>query len=125
MFRTMSRAALLLSLLASPALAFQSRNDAQVTGTAERIIVASRPGLASSESWCAAGDFVIRGLGLSSTTPIYRISPPPRRAGEAVEFSLSSEGVSDRTGLLQLGESDASLSAGHAQALCRIGRWRL
>lgn len=120
MFRTV----LLLSLFASPALAFQARNDAQVTGSAERIIVASRPGLASSESWCAAGDFVIRSLGLSSATPIYRISPPPRRVGEAVEFSLSPEGAADRTGLLQLGQSDASLSAAHAQSLCRVGRWR-
>ena len=120
----MLRTVLLLSLFASPALAFQARNDTQVTGTAERIIVASRPGLASAESWCAAGDFVIRGLGLSSATPIYRISPPPRRAGEAVEFSLSPEGAADRSGLLQLGPSDASLTAAHAQSLCRVGRWR-
>lgn len=120
MFRTV----LLLSLFASPAMAFQARNDARVTGSAERIIVASRPGLASSESWCAAGDFVIRGLGLSATTPVYRISPPPRRAGEAVEFSLSPEGAADRTGLLQLAPSGGKLSAGHAQSLCRVGRWR-
>lgn len=121
----MLRSILILSVLASPAMAFQARNDAKVTGSGDRIIVASRPGLASSESWCAAGDFVIRGLGLSSTTPVYRISPPPRRAGEDVEFSLSPEGAADRSGLLQLGASDAALSAGHAQALCRVGRWRL
>ena len=124
MFRTMSRAALLLSLLASPALAFQARNDAQVTGTAERIIVASRPGLASSESWCAAGDFVIRGLGLPGTTPLYRLTPPPRRGGEGVTFSLAAEGASERTGLLLLGAADNALSAAHAQAMCRVGRWR-
>jgi hypothetical protein len=115
---------LLLSFLASPAMAFQARNDAQVTGTAAEIVVASRPGLSSSESWCAAGDFVIRALGQPATTPLYRVTPPPRRAGETVTFSLSSEAATDRTGLLLLGDRDASLSAGHAQALCRLGRWR-
>lgn len=115
----------LVTLLATPAFAFQARNDAQVTGTADRIVVASRPGLSSPESWCAAGDFVIRALGLPGSTPVYRLTPPPRRAGETVEFSLSPEGASERTGLLQLGQSDASLSAAHAQALCRVGRWRL
>lgn len=120
----MVRFLLLLSLLASPAMAFQARNDAQVTGTAAEIVVASRPGLSSAESWCAGGDFVIRALGQPASTPLYRITPPPRRAGEAVIFSLSPEGAADRTGLLQIGAPDASLSAAHAQALCRVGRWR-
>jgi hypothetical protein len=120
----MVRFVLLLSLLASPAMAFQARNDAQVTGTAAEIVVASRPGLSSAESWCAAGDFVIRALGQPASTPLYHITPPPRRASEAVIFSLSPEGAADRTGLLQIGARDASLSAAHAQALCRVGRWR-
>lgn len=126
MFRFALALPLLVALVpASPAAAFQARNDAHVTGTAERIVVASRPGLSAAESWCAAGDFVIRALGLPGTTPVYRLSPPPRRAGEAVEFSLSPEGASERTGLLQIGPRDASLSAAHAQALCLVGRWRL
>jgi hypothetical protein len=120
----MVRFVLLLSLLASPAMAFQARNDAQVTGTATQILVASRPGLSASESWCAAGDFVIRALGQPATTPLYRVNPAPRRAAEAVAFSLSPEDATDRTGLLLLGDRDSSLSAGHAQALCRVGRWR-
>lgn len=114
----MLRTAVLLSLLSSPAFAFQARNNAEVSGTAERIVVASRPGLASSESWCAAGDFVIRALGMPSTTKVYRISPMPRKVGEPVEFSLSATGATDRSGLLQLGPDDAELSAGHAQSLC-------
>ena len=120
----MFRIVFLLSLLASPALAFQARNGAEVSGTADQIVVISRPGLSSSESWCAAGDFVIRALGQPATTPLYRVTPPPRRSGETVTFSLSPEGATDRTGLLLLGDRDASLSAGHAQALCRVGRWR-
>lgn len=120
----MFRAALILSLLASPALAFQARNDAHVSGSADKIVVAARPGLASSESWCAAGDFVIRALGLPLNTPVYRVSPPPRRATEAVVFSLSPEGASEKTGLLQIGAPDNQVSAGHAQSLCWFGRWR-
>ena len=63
----MFRCLLLLSLLASPAMAFQARNGAEVTGTATEIVVVARPGLSSSESWCAAGDFVIRALGQPAT----------------------------------------------------------
>ena len=117
----MFRCLLLLSLLASPAMAFQARNGAEVTGTATEIVVVARPGLSSSESWCAAGDFVIRGLGLSGTTPVYRLSPPPRRGGEGVTFSLSPEGASERTGLLQIWPQGNGVSAAHAQALCRSG----
>lgn len=120
MFRTI----LLLSLLASPAMAFQARNDAKVTGTADQTTVAARPGLSAPESWCAAGDFVIRGLGLAASTPIYRLSPPPRRSGEAVVFSLSPDGAAQRSGLLKLGPAEAPISAGHAQALCVWGRAR-
>ena len=77
----MFRSVLLLSLLATPAMAFQARNEARVSGTADRIVVAARPGLAAPDSWCAAGDFVIRSLGLPAATPIYRLSPPPRVRG--------------------------------------------
>ena len=120
----MVRFVLFLSLLASPAAAFQARNDAQVTGTAIEIVVASRPGLSAAESWCAAEDFVIRALGQPTSTPLYRLTPPPRRAGGEVTFSLSPEGATDRSGLLQIGAHDASLNAAHARALCRVGRWR-
>ena len=120
------RSALLLTLvtLASPALAFQARNGVEVMGSAERIEVQPSAGQAAPQSWCAAGDFVIRGLGLPGTTPLYRLTPPPRRGGEAVTFSLAAEGASERTGLLLLGAADNALSAAHAQAMCRVGRWR-
>lgn len=119
----MFRSFLLLSLLASPALAFETRNGAEVQGSAEHIEVQPTPGQASPESWCAAGDFVIRGLGMAGRTLIYRVSPPPRRGGEGVVFSLSPEGASERTGLLQIGVHDNAVTAAHAQALCRGGHW--
>ena len=112
-------------LAALPAQAFVASNGLLVQRVNETdffVPVRGRPGATSF--WCAAGDFVIRELGQPATTPLYRVSPPPRRAGEGVSFSLSPEGATDRTGLLLLGDRDASLSAGHAQALCRVGRWR-
>lgn len=120
----MIRFALCLSLLASPALAFQARNDVSVSGTADQIVVAARPGLSSPESWCAAAEFVVRVLGMPSATRIYRVSPPPRRSGEDVMFSLSATNASERTGLLRIGATDNSVSAGHARALCDLGHPR-
>lgn len=120
----MFRYILLLSLLATPAMAFTARNGVEVQGSAEMIEVQPSPGQAAPQSWCAAGDFVMRGLGLAASTRVYRLTPPPRRGGEGVSFSLSPEGAAERTGLLTLGPSDGSLSAGMAQALCQSGRWR-
>ena len=114
----MFRSILLLSLMTSPAVAFTARNGVQVTGHADQIEVQPSAGQAAPQSWCAAGDFVIRQLGLSASTPVYRVSPPPRRGREGVIFSLSAEGASSRTGLLRLGATDASLTASHAQSLC-------
>lgn len=125
MTRSLLRTSLVLSLLATPALAFQARNGVEVTGSAGRIEVQPSAGQGASQSWCAAGDFVLRGLGLPGTTPVYRLTPPPRRGGEGVVFSLSPEGASDRTGVFGFGTGDNSLSAAHAQALCLVGRWRL
>jgi len=120
----MFRSLLLFSLLASPAMAFQARNGVSVIGNADQIMVQASPGQAAPQSWCAAGDYVIRALGLGPATPVYRISPPPRRAGEGVVFSLSPEGAAERNGLLQIGATGLAVSAGHAQALCQVGRWR-
>lgn len=120
----MFRCVLLLSLLASPAMAFTARNGVEVTGSADQIDVQPSAGQAAPQSWCAAGDFVIRGLGMPATTRVYRVSPPPRKGGEGVIFSLSPDGASDRTGLILFGQTDNALSAADAQALCRVGRWR-
>ena len=119
----MFRAVLILSLLASPAFAFSARNAVQVSGNSEKIVVASRSGLSSAQAWCGAGDFVISALRLPTTTRIYRISPPPRRATEGIVFSLSATGASEDTGLNTFGKKDNSVSAGHAVSLCTVGRW--
>lgn len=121
MFRPVRHAILVLSLMTVPAMAFTARNAVEVQGSAERIEVQPTAGQAAPESWCAAGDFVIRGLGLPGTTLVYRLTPPPRRSGERVTFSLSPEGATDRTGLLQIGTYGNAVTAAHAQALCRTG----
>ena len=118
----MLRSILLFSLLASPAMAFEASNGLLVIGNSDQIEVQPSPGQGASQSWCAAGEFAIRALGQPGTTPVYRVSPPPRRKGEAVSFSLSPAGASDRTGLLQLGAQDNTISAAHAQSLCRVER---
>lgn len=84
-----------------------------------RFQVLPRGQLGVSDAWCAAGDYVIRGLGLSGNTPIWRISNVPRRSGQSMTFSLSSSGAAGSTGLMQLGGTgDGSMSAVAAQQLC-------
>ncbi len=71
--------------------------------------------------WCAAGDYVMRNLRLPGSTPIFRLSPPPRRAGQGVWFSLDPEGASARTGVTTLLSSGPanSVSANAAKSFCQ------
>jgi hypothetical protein len=111
-------AGLLSGLAIGPALAFQSRNNFTVRPIDNtRFEVLSRGGLGNSDAWCAAGDFVIRSRGLPRNTQIWRISPPPRRSGESIVFSLSSQGATSATGLASFG-GGSSVSANHAQNIC-------
>jgi hypothetical protein len=104
-------------LAATPAAAWQSQNNFQVRQLDQnRFEVLSRGGLSSSDAWCAAGDFVIRGLRLSRSTTIWRISEPPRRSGQGIVFSLSPEGAASTTGLV--GSGGNSASANHGQNIC-------
>lgn len=114
----MVRIALILSLLASPALAFQSQNGLRVTQSAGQIEVAPSPGQSAPASWCAAGEFVISQMGLPPSTPIWRLSEPPRKAGQGVMFSLTANGAAQKSGVIQFGDTDAAFTAAAAQALC-------
>ncbi len=109
---------LAVGLAATPALAFQSQNNftvRQIDST--RFEVRSRGGLGASDAWCAAGDFVIRGLRLPRQTTIWRISEPPRPSGQGIVFSLSSQGAASTTGLA--GSGGSSVTASHGQAMCQ------
>jgi len=73
----------------------------------------------NDDFWCAAGDYVIRGLGLPPSTRVYRTSAPPRHAGEGVDFSLSDAKATD-SGLTRFGAKDKGMSAAAAQNFCQI-----
>jgi hypothetical protein len=103
---------------AMPAQAYLAQNDLRVEGQGDRFEVLASPGMGPSRAWCAAGDYVVVILGLPSSTPMWRISEPPRKAGEGIVFALSPDGAASETGLIQIGENDASLTAGAARALC-------
>lgn len=112
---------IIAALMATPASAFVAENDLIVRGTGGGTFEVPYRGLSGvSQFWCAAGDYVIRDLGQPSTTKIYRTSSPPRRSGNGITFSLSSEGAK-RTGLFVLG-SPRGISASHARSLCDVER---
>jgi hypothetical protein len=111
------------ALAAGPASAFMAQNDFTVrTLEGGRFEVRPRGQLSATDAWCAAGDYAIRLLNVPRGTQIWRISEPPRRSGQSIVFSLSSEGAASSTGLVNLGGSGASMSASHAQSLCAASR---
>lgn len=105
-------------LAATPAAAFTAINDLVVEPSGpDAFNVPWRGDSGAPSFWCAAGDYVIRGLGLSPATRVFRTSPVPRPRGEGIVFSLSPDNATD-TGMVVLGSPDKGLSAGHARALC-------
>lgn len=105
--------------IAAPAFAFMTQNNQQIGEIGDgQFEVKASPGQGPSVSWCAAGDYVIQGMGLPGTTRIWRVTPPPRRTAEGVGFALNPEGAVS-SGLILFGAADdGSLSAASAQALC-------
>ncbi len=101
-----------------PAQAFVAENRLIVEPAGESSFnVAYRGQSGAPAFWCAAGDYVVRELGLNQQTRIYRTSSSPRRSGQGMSFSLSPTGAR-KTGLAILGDS-SSLSAAHARMFCR------
>jgi hypothetical protein len=106
---------------ASPASAFIAINGLPVQPTGGESFYVPLVSLTSDQAfWCAAGDFVKRGLGLPGRTPIYRLSPPPRKAGKGIEFSLNPAGAAAKTGVTIFSNSGPknSVSASIAYQLC-------
>ena len=112
-----------LLVAASPAMAFITKNDLVVTPTGQTTFHIAYRGQAGAPAfWCAAGDYVVRKLGFSNATRIYRTSSVPRRSGHGIDFSLSPQGAKP-SGLLILSR-DKGVSAGHARALCNARHLR-
>ena len=110
-----------VSLLASPAMAFRAQNDMRVEplgpNTFHVQYLGGRAG--APDFWCAAGDYVVSKLGRNPTTPIYRTTDVPRRAGKGIDFSLLPEGAKS-TGLVILFGNRRSVTAGAARAYCNL-----
>jgi hypothetical protein len=107
-----------LVALAGPAAAFRATNGFTVTQTGPQdFIVNYRLTRNENSYWCAAGEFVTRDLGLPAKTRIYRASPPPRRPGEGIAFTLDAAAAAPEGGIsnFSAGGGDGSVSAGHAR----------
>ena len=80
---------LAVALLASPAFAFWAKNGMEVTPVDNNTFVVQFMSVENEKQYlCAAGDYVIRALGLSTRTRFYRESPAPRKSGEGITFTL-------------------------------------
>ncbi|MGL4281442.1 MAG: hypothetical protein ACRCS0_13840 [Albidovulum sp.] len=117
MFRLVT-SALALVLLASPVFAFNARNGMDVRAIDSQTFVVEFPSPYNEKQYlCAAGDYVIRALGMSARTRIFRASPPPRKQGQGITFTL------DETKKVDLGllssfsknKGDGGISAGVAR----------
>ena len=111
------------SLAVTSAQAYLATNDLKVVATGPQAFHVPYRGQSGAPAfWCAAGDYVVRKLGLSHATRIYRTSSGPRQGGNGIDFSLSSQGAKS-SGLLVISR-DKGISAGHARALCEARRRR-
>jgi hypothetical protein len=110
-------------LAATPASAFLASNGLVVraSGAGDFTIPFRGGNGAATDFWCAAGEYVTRGLGLPGSTRVFRTSPPPRRSGEGVSFSLNAARATD-PGIVLLGSPDRGLTASHARQLCGSNR---
>ncbi len=107
-----------LMACALPAAAFTASNGFRVVSDGSRgfVVPYSRGTSGDPAYWCAAGDYAVRALGLSPSTRIYRMTPPPvKNAG--VRFSLDAKGAV-KPGITVFGSKDAGLSAALAQVQC-------
>ncbi len=100
--------------LAAPANAFTARNglEARQIGSTEIEVPFRHVGIETAY-WCAAGDYAVRVLKLPNATRIYRASPPPRKQGQGITFTLDPAKAAD-PGLSIFGKDKSSISLGHA-----------
>lgn len=107
-------------LFAQPSQAYVARNGMQVIQQADGTMFVPFKGLSGDTNfWCAVGDYVTNVLRRPGGTRIFRMSEPPRPAGQGILFSLSGEGAASGTGVTVFGAGpEGSISAGMAFAFC-------
>ena len=106
--------ALALSL---PASAFTAQNGMVVQGgDATDFYVMYKSVPRETDYLCAAGDFLISGLGLPSNTRFYRSSPPPRKQGQGIRFTTDANRMVKMDLFTSYGKDpgDGGISAGAA-----------
>lgn len=112
-------AAIALMLSGAPGLAFTASNSLKVTDQGNGTFLVAYGGRSGARAfWCAAGDYAQRVLGLGATDRIWRVSQPPRGAGQGVIFSISPNGAATDTGIARLGPPSASFTVSRAQQSC-------
>ncbi|AZL59979.1 hypothetical protein EI545_14735 [Tabrizicola piscis] len=104
--------------IATPAAAYVTGTRLQVTQNSNTDFTVEYRSIAKlTDYWCAAGLHVTRTLGMSDRTRVYRLSPPPRRAGQGISFTLDADRSAGETGITTFGgRQDGSMSAGVAVA---------
>ena len=117
---------LVLAALAAPSHAFTAQNGMHVEATGPQAFTVRFPSPdAETQYLCAAGDFVMRGLGLPGVTRIYRASPPPRKQGQGITFTLDEAQKVKMALFTSLGakDNDGGISAAVARgSYCTILR---
>lgn len=108
---------LLALAIANPAHAFLSDRLRVTQQSAEDFTVEYASTARLTDYWCGAGRFVTQTLGLSDRTRVYRLSPPPRKMGQGISFTLDAGRSAGVTGLTTFGgRQDGSMAAGTAVA---------
>jgi hypothetical protein len=115
--------AFVLALAATPAVALFSGLQLRVSPGPDgdfTVHYASQARL--TDYWCAAGLHVTQRLDLADSTRVYRLSPPPRKAGQGIAFTLDASRSAGETGLSTFGgPQDGSMAAGVAVAqFCHV-----
>jgi hypothetical protein len=118
--------AVIVAAAVSPASAFTARNGMSVTPVDAQTFIVEFPSPdAETQYLCAAGDYVMGALGMSALTRIYRASPPPRKQGQGITFTLDGA-AKEKLGLLtsfSADNGDGSIAAGTARDVyCTIVR---
>lgn len=67
----------------------------------------------ATDYWCAAGEYAQQVLGQDPAVFVYRTSPPPRHAGEGIDFSLS-PAHAQKSGVFRVGNSNEGFRVGEA-----------
>ena len=119
-------AALAIGMMAAtPSAAFLATNNLTVQGQGAMFQVDYFDRSGARDFWCAAGDFAERHLNLRTGTMLYRVSPPPRGAGEGVAFSTDAARSSGRSGLLRLTTGDpGGMTVARARQYCNDRQYR-